>query len=98
MLGTAFQDVAQMLSDIKESNDSWHLTLLRDHSKTSKLLLFTGADFATMEASCLHTISQTLETHLSAGIGKTPSINLIHSSPLPLPSAKDVKKMQGKAF
>jgi hypothetical protein len=51
MLGTAFQDVAHLLPAIKESNDSWHLTPIRGHSKTSKLLLFTGADFATMEAS-----------------------------------------------
>ncbi len=43
---------------------------------TSKLLPFTGADFATMEALRLNTVSHICETHLSGGIEKTNSAGL----------------------
>jgi hypothetical protein len=76
MIGTAFQDVAQLLTVLEESNDTWHLSPIRGHTKTSKLLPFTGADFANLEALRLTTISQIYETHLSGGIDKTTSTEL----------------------
>jgi hypothetical protein len=60
----------------KESNGSWHLTLLGASPRLEKLLPFTGADFATMEALCLNTISQIFETHLIRSIDKTTSAEL----------------------
>jgi hypothetical protein len=76
MIETIYQDVAHFLTMMGERTDSWHLTPIRGNSKTSKLLPFTGAYFATMKAIRLNTISQIYETHLSGGIDITTSADL----------------------
>ncbi len=38
MISIAFQDVAHLLTMMEETNNSWHLTLIRGNFKTSKLL------------------------------------------------------------
>ncbi len=63
MIGTAFQDDAHLLTVAEETNDSCHLTLIRCNSRTSKLIPVPGAEFTTMEAMHLNTISQIYETH-----------------------------------
>jgi hypothetical protein len=76
MIGKAFQDMAQVLTIMEDSNDSWHLTPVRGHSLASKLLPFTGADFATMEDLRINTVSQLFDTHLSGGIDRATANEL----------------------
>jgi hypothetical protein len=68
--------VANLILDMEERNASWHLSLIKVHSMTSKLLPFTGADYTTLEALHLKTVTRLLKTHLIGEIGKTTSIEL----------------------
>jgi hypothetical protein len=75
MIGTAFQDIAHLLTMMEETSNSWHLILIRGRSKTSKLFPFTGADFSTLEAWLMNTIFQIFKTHLTGGLDKTLQLN-----------------------
>ncbi len=63
-------NVANLLIFVEESNDSWQLARMRGHSmycKTTRLLLFTGANFVTLEALRTNTESPSSLKHIWMG-------------------------------
>ncbi len=79
MLGEAFQSMAKFLTKLEESQDDWHHAPIWGHSRTHKLFPFYPADIATLQTLRINTVSQIFETHLSGGIDKNVSPDLLIS-------------------
>jgi hypothetical protein len=79
MLGEAFKSMANFLKRTEDSQEDWHHVPVWGHSLTHKLFPFYPADIATLQTLQINTVSQIFETHLSGGIGKTISSDLLTS-------------------
>jgi hypothetical protein len=79
MLGEAFQSMANFLMKLEESQEDWHHSPIWGHSRTHKLFPFYPADIATLQTLRINTVSQIFETHLSGGIDKNVSPELLAS-------------------
>jgi hypothetical protein len=79
MLGEAFQSMANFLTKLEESQEDWHHAPIWGHSRMHKLFPFYPADIATLQTLRINTVSQIFETHLSGGIDKNVSPDLLTS-------------------
>jgi hypothetical protein len=79
MLGETFQPMAKFLTKLEESQEDWHQAPIWGHSRTHKLFPFYPADIATLQTLRINTVSQIFETHLSGGIEKNVSPELLTS-------------------
>jgi hypothetical protein len=79
MLGEAFQPMAKFLKKAEDRYEDWHHAPIRGHSRTHKLFPFYPADIATLQTLQITTVSRIFETHLSGGIDKTISPDLLNS-------------------
>jgi hypothetical protein len=79
MLGEAFQSMTKFLTKLEESQEDWHHAPIWGHSRTHKLFPFYPADIATLQTLRINTVSQIFETHLSGGIDKNVSPELLAS-------------------
>ncbi len=79
MLGEAFQSMAKFLTKLEESQEGWHHAPIWGHSRTHKLFPLYPADIATLQTMRINTVSQIFETHLSGGIDKNVSPDLLTS-------------------
>jgi hypothetical protein len=77
MLGEAFKSMAGFLRKLEDSHEDWHHAPIWGHSKAHKLFPFYPADIATLQTLRINTVSQIFETHLSGGIDKDISPELI---------------------
>jgi hypothetical protein len=77
MLGESFQSMANFLMKLEESQEDWHHSPIWGHSRTHKLFPFYPADIATLQTLRINTVSQIFETHLSGGIDKNISPELL---------------------
>jgi hypothetical protein len=79
MLGEAFQSMANFLTKLEDSQEDWHHAPIWGHSRTHKLFPLYPADIATLQTLGINSVSQIFETHLSGGIDKNVSPNLLTS-------------------
>jgi hypothetical protein len=79
MLGEAFKYMANCLKKLEDSHEDWHHAPIWGHSRTHKLFPFYPADIATLHTLQINTVSQIFETHLSGGIDKSISPDLLTS-------------------
>jgi hypothetical protein len=79
MLGEAFKSMASFLRKLEDSHEDWHHAPIWGHSKAHKLFPFYPADIATLQTLRINTVSQIFETHLSGGIDKDTSPDLLNS-------------------
>jgi hypothetical protein len=79
MLGEAFRSMANFLKKLEDSQEDWHHAPIWGHSRTHKLFPFYPADVATLQTLQINTVSQIFETHLSGGIDKNISPDLLTS-------------------
>jgi hypothetical protein len=79
MLGEAFKLMANFLKRTKDTQEDWHHAFIWGHSQIHKLFLFYLADIATLQTFQINTVSQIFETHLSGGIEKDKSPDLLTS-------------------
>jgi hypothetical protein len=79
ILGEAFQPMAKFLKKAEDSYEDWHHGPMWGHSRTHKLFPFYPADIATLRTLQITTVSRIFETHLSEGIDKTISPDLLNS-------------------
>jgi hypothetical protein len=79
MLGEAFKSMASFLRKLEDSHEDWHHAPIWGHSKTHKLFPFYPADIATLQTLRINTVSQIFETHLSGGIDKDISPDILTS-------------------
>jgi hypothetical protein len=79
MLGEAFKSMANFLKKIEDSHEDWHHAPVWGHSRILKLFPFYPADIATLQTLRINTVSQIFETHLSGGIDKDISPDLLNS-------------------
>ncbi len=77
MLSESFQSMANILTKLEESSEDWHHTPIWGHSRTHKLFPLYPADIATLQTLRINTVSQIFETHLSGGIDKNISPDLL---------------------
>jgi hypothetical protein len=77
MMGMAFIAMANYLAKLEESPEDWHLAPIRGHTRVHKLFPFYPADLATLETLRIYTVSQIFDTHLSGGIDKSTSTELL---------------------
>jgi hypothetical protein len=75
MLGEAFRSMANFLKKLEDSQEDWHHAPIWGHSRTHKLFPFYPA--GTLHALLVKTVSQIFETHLSGGIDKNISPDLL---------------------
>ncbi len=79
MLGEAFKSMANFLKKLEDSHEDWHHAPIWGHSRNHKLFPFYPADIATLHTLQINTVSQIFETHLSGGIDKSISPDLLTS-------------------
>jgi hypothetical protein len=79
MLSESFQSMAKFLTKLEDSKEDWHHAPIWGHSRTHKLFPFYPADIATLQTLRINTVSQLFETHLSGGIDKNISPDLLTS-------------------
>jgi hypothetical protein len=79
MLGEPFQSMAKFLKKAEDSYEDWHHAPICGHSRTHKLFPIYPADIATIQTLQITPVSQIFETHLSGGIDKTSSLDLLNS-------------------
>ncbi len=77
MLSAAFNLMANFLKKVEDSHEDWHHALIWGHSQIHKLFPFYPADIATLQTLQINTVSQSFETHLSEGIDKDISSDLL---------------------
>jgi hypothetical protein len=97
MMGMTFHTVAGYLEKLEGSPEDWHLSPIRGHSKVHKLLPFYPADYATLETLRITTVSQIFDTHLSGGIDKNASPELL-ASLAPYPALQHKIQIFTRAF
>ncbi len=71
--------MAKFLTKLEDSQEDWHHAPIWGHSRTHKLFPFYPADIATLQTLRINTVSQIFETHLSGGIDKNVSPDLLTS-------------------
>jgi hypothetical protein len=79
MLSEAFKSMANFLKKIEDSHEDWHHAPIWGHTRTHKLFPFYPADIATLQTLQINTVSQIFETHLSGGIDKNLSLEILNS-------------------
>ncbi len=79
MLGEAFKSMANFLKKTEDSHEDWHHAPIWGRSRTHKLFPFYPVDIATLQTLQINTVSQIFKTHLSGGINKTISPDLLTS-------------------
>jgi hypothetical protein len=79
MLGEAFKSMANFLKKLEDSHEDWHHAPVWGHSKIHKLFPFYPADIATLQTLRINIVSQIFETHLSGGLDKDISPDLLNS-------------------
>jgi hypothetical protein len=79
MLSESFQSMAKFLTKLEDSQEDWHHAPIWGHSRTHKLFPLYPADIATLQTLRINTVSQLFETHLSGGIDKNISPDLLTS-------------------
>ncbi len=79
MLGEAFKSMANFLKKTEDSQEDWHHAPIWGHSRIHKLFPFCPTDIATLQTLQINTVSQIFETHLSGGIDKIVSPDLMTS-------------------
>ncbi len=67
----------QYVIKLKDGPEDWHLAPIRGHSQVHKIFPFYPVDLAALEAHGVITVSQILETHLSRGMEKSVTPNLM---------------------
>jgi hypothetical protein len=77
MLSESFQSMAKFLTKLEDSSEDWHHAPIWGHSRTHKLFSLYPADIATLQTLRINTVSQIFETHLSGGIDKNISPDLL---------------------
>ncbi len=77
MLGEVFKSMANFLKKAEDSHEGWHHAPIWGQTHTHKLFPFYPADIATLQTLQITTVSQIFETHLSGGIDKTISPDLL---------------------
>jgi hypothetical protein len=97
MLGVAFKSIANFLKKAEDSHEDWHHAPIWWHSRTHKLFPFYPADIATLQPLQITTVSQIFETHLSGGIDKTISLDLLTSLHA-FPSLRHKLRLFAQAF
>jgi hypothetical protein len=79
MIGEAFKLMATFLKRLEDSQEDWHHAPIWGHSQIHQLFPFYPADIATLQTLRINTVSQMFETHLSGGIDKELSPDLLTS-------------------
>jgi hypothetical protein len=97
MLGEAFQSMANFLKKLEDSQEDWHHAPIWGHSRTHKLFPFYPADIATLQTLRINTVSQIFETHLSGGIDKNVSPDLL-TTLQPYPTLRHKLKLFAQGF
>jgi hypothetical protein len=97
MLSEAFQSMANFLKKLEDSHEDWHHAPIWGHSRTHKLFPFYPADIATLQTLRINTVSQIFETHLSGGIDKNVSPDLL-TSLQPYPSLRHKMMLFAQSF
>ncbi len=97
MLGEAFKSVANFLKKLEDSQEDWHHAPVWGHSRNHKLFPFYPADIATLQTLGINTVSQIFETHLSGGIDKDISPELL-TSLQDYPSLRHKLRLFAQAF
>jgi hypothetical protein len=88
---------SKFLKKAKDSQEDWHHAPIWGHSCTHKLFPFYPADIATLQTLQINTVSQIFETHLSGGIDKTISPDLMTSLQV-YPSLRHKLQLFDQAF
>jgi hypothetical protein len=97
MLGEAFRSMANFLKKLEDSQEDWHHSPIWGHSRTHKLFPFYPADIATLQTLRINTVSPIFETHLSRGIDKNVSPDLL-TSLQPYPALRHKLKLFAQGF
>jgi hypothetical protein len=97
MLSEAFKSMASFLRKLEDNHEDWHHAPIWGHSKTHKLFPFYPADIATLQSLRINTVSQIFETHISGGIDKDISPDLL-TSLQDYPSLRHKMKLFSQAF
>ncbi len=79
MLSAAFRSMANYLQKVENSLEDRHHAPIWRHSRTHKLFPLYPANIATLHTLRINTVSQIYETHLSGGIDKNISPDLLNS-------------------
>ncbi len=79
------------------SQEDWHHAPIWGHSWTHKLFPFYPADIATLQTLRVNTVSQIFETHLSGGIDKNVSPDLL-TTLQPYPALRHKLKLFAQDF
>jgi hypothetical protein len=77
MLSESFKSMANFLTKMEDSSEDWHHAPIWGHSRTHKLFPLYPADIAMLQTLQINTVSQIFETHLSGGIDKNVSPDLL---------------------
>jgi hypothetical protein len=97
MLSAAFKSMANFLQKVENSQEDWHHPPIWGHSRTHKLFPLYPADIATLQTLRINTVSQIFETHLSGGIDKSISPDLLNSLQA-FPSLRHKLRLFAQAF
>jgi hypothetical protein len=97
MMGEAFKSMATLLKRLEDSQEDWHHAPIWGHSRIQKLFPFYPVDIATLQSQRINTVSQIFETHLSGGIDKELSPDLLTSLQA-YPSLRYMLRLFAQAF
>ncbi len=97
MFGLLFRSMANYLARLENSPKDWHLAPIRGHTQVHKLFPLYPADLAILDTHGIITVFQLFETHLSKGLNKSISAELLILF-TPYPSLQQKPRVLTRAF